>query len=424
MLNKVDFSQAETMRLGAKGIAPTFWEQPVAKLAHSGIPALGGHFPTPLAVLKASSLENNLIKMAQFTAHNGLLLAPHGKTTLCLELFHRQIAAGAWGMTVASPSQASLSHAAGINRLIIANQVVDPCGLEIIADLQAGDPGLQLYFLVDSTEGAVLADQAFAKRGITANVLIEMGMPGGRCGCRSLAEVLDVARAIADLPNVNLCGIEGFEGLVFRSEPEPVQQFLFEMGRCFEALESEGLLAPIGPLLLTAGGSAYFDLATRLLRSVEHPRLIKVLRSGCYVSHDDGVYDEQLTRAVARDATCGIPDLRPALEVWATVLSRPEPGLAIINAGKRDLGCDVDYPFVRRHYRPSTMALPRSIAGAELFQMSDQHGFVRLPEEADVAVGDVFGLGVSHPCTTFDKWPVLLEVDDSYRVLGAIRSYF
>jgi D-serine dehydratase len=177
-------------------------------------------------------------------------------------------------------------------------------------------------------------------------------------------------------------------------------------------------------LLLTAGGSAYFDLAARLLRAVEHPRLLKVLRSGCYVSHDHGVYDEQLVRAVARDATCGLPDLRPALEVWASVLSRPEPGLAIINAGKRDLGCDVDYPFVRQHYRAATMPAPVALAGAELFQMSDQHGFVRLPEGADVAVGDLLGLGVSHPCTTFDKWPVLLEVDDGYRVAGAIRSYF
>jgi D-serine deaminase-like pyridoxal phosphate-dependent protein len=130
-----------------------------------------------------------------------------------------------------------------------------------------------------------------------------------------------------------------------------------------------------------------------------------------------------------RDDLDGLHDqLRPALEVWSVVLSRPEPGLAILGMGKRDASYDVELPIPLVHHRPGAGA-PRALpTGCKIIKMNDQHAYLQLPEGdplgGQLAVGDIVGCGISHPCTTFDKWPVVLLVDDDYTVRQAINTFF
>jgi len=121
------------------------------------------------------------------------------------------------------------------------------------------------------------------------------------------------------------------------------------------------------------------------------------------------------------------PGLRPALEVWSRAQSCPEPGLAILTMGKRDASFDLEMPIVRKRYRPGIDTAPQPAPATwKIANMNDQHAYLRFAADDDAApqVGDLVGCGISHPCTTFDKWRALFTVDDDYRVTGAIRTFF
>jgi D-serine dehydratase len=151
-----------------------------------------------------------------------------------------------------------------------------------------------------------------------------------------------------------------------------------------------------------------------------------ILRSGCYLTSDHGSYHRLLGELDARAAVTD--GLRPALEVWSMVQSRPEPGLAILGMGKRDASYDIDLPIPLLAHRPGAgvpAALPDT---CRIVKMNDQHAYLQLPVGDPVcdalAVGDLVGCGISHPCTTFDKWPLLLAVDDSYDVRYGVNTFF
>jgi D-serine dehydratase len=117
--------------------------------------------------------------------------------------------------------------------------------------------------------------------------------------------------------------------------------------------------------------------------------------------------------------------LQPALQLCAYLQSLPEPGLGIAGFGKRDASHDVHLPTPLWWFRPGLHTAPQPLPGAlAVTAMNDQHAYLRLPPEHELQVGDVLGFGISHPCTTFDKWSVLYEVDDGYNVVGAVKTYF
>jgi D-serine dehydratase len=107
------------------------------------------------------------------------------------------------------------------------------------------------------------------------------------------------------------------------------------------------------------------------------------------------------------------------------VLSRPEPGLAFLDFGKRDAAHDIDLPKPILWARPGLHARPQvTPPGWRIDTLYDQHARLVIAPETDLAVGDLVGCGISHPCTTFDKWQLLWVVDDDYRVLEGIRTFF
>jgi D-serine deaminase-like pyridoxal phosphate-dependent protein len=138
--------------------------------------------------------------------------------------------------------------------------------------------------------------------------------------------------------------------------------------------------------------------------------------------HDHGIYAETSPLAGAGEAG---ERLVAALEVWAEVLSVPEPGLAIVGLGKRDVSFDLGLPVPVRIARAGSLVVEQFCDGA-VSRLDDQHGYLQLGTGpgAEVAVGDRIGFGISHPCTAFDRWRTILLVDDDYVVRGRIRTYF
>ena len=246
--------------------------------------------------------------------------------------------------------------------------------------------------------------------GGRARVLVELGYAGGRTGCRTVADAEAVARAAAAVPGVEVAGVAGFEGML--ADVSEVATFMASMA------QAAARIAPLCPypVILSAGGSAYFDVVVDVLAPAARAHGGRVvLRSGAVITHDDGTY--RATTPVTRVPEEG--SLTAALEVWAQVLSTPEPGLAILGAGKRDVPYDIGLP-VPLSVRGADGA-SRPLDGSTVDKLNDQHAYLR---GAQVLPGELVRLGVSHPCTAFDKWRTIPVVDDAYRVVDVLHTFF
>jgi D-serine dehydratase len=396
---------------------------------------LHGDTSYPVAVLKESALLHNLDWMRRFCAQYGALLAPHGKTTMSPQLFGAQLANGAWGMTLATAAQVQVAYRYGVRRVLLANQLVAPADIHAMLTLMRDDPAFEFLALVDSAEGVQRLSRAAVAAGLQRPLplLVELGLPGKRAGCRTPEEVMAVARLVARAPGLQLAGIEGYEGLLQshdRAASETaVKAFVAQLAALLRQADGEQLFGG-AQILISAGGSAYFDLVAHGFRGLDglSRPVLPVLRSGCYLTNDHGSY-QQLTQDV-KEREHGKDGLQPALEVWSMVLSRPEPTLAILSMGKRDASYDIELPIALHTHRPQGGSEePASLPpGCRIEKMNDQHAYLRLPEGDPLCqalqVGDLVGCGISHPCTTFDKWPLLLVVDDAYTVRYAINTFF
>jgi D-serine deaminase-like pyridoxal phosphate-dependent protein len=380
---------------------------PIDEGAPEGRSPLAGGWAYPVALLSERALRHNVELMARYCREHGALLAPHVKTTMAPRIVEAQLAAGAWGATVAHVGQARALREAGVDRFVIANEVITAGELAWVA---AADGRALMY--VDSVEGVRAADRA-ARRDAPVAVLLEVGYAGGRTGCRTREEALAVAREAAAARGLRLAGVAAFEGLI--GDLAEVDAFLREVAAVAEAVR--GLLGP--EPLVSAGGSAYFDRVVAVLGPVAERlggRLI--LRSGCYVTHDHGVYER--TGPGSRGALGGA--FEPALEVWAPVLSRPEAGRAVVGAGKRDLAYDMGLPVALPELVREGERIP--LAPGRVAELNDQHAHLEIDERADVRPGDLLGFGISHPCALFDRWRHLALVDSDRRVLEMIATLF
>ncbi|MDQ7727345.1 amino acid deaminase [Halomonas sp. SpR8] len=377
----------------------------------------------PAAVIHEGALEHNLAWMQRFAEAHGARLAPHGKTTMTPALFHRQLQAGAWGITLATAPQCRAAFANGVTRLLMANQLVGQANMAIIASLL--EQGATFYCMVDSQENVRQLGRFFAERGLGLSVLIEVGVGGGRCGCRTQQQIVSLAEAISNEPALSLAGLEGYEGVVHGDDPEAgIRAYAKYLVEVAVELEAAGRFSQPNPIV-TASGSAWYDVIAEAFDGAPlQGRFTPVLRPGCYVVHDHGLYREAQSAVLNRR-----PDLQqglePALEVFAQVQSLPEPGLAIVALGKRDIGHDQLPMALRRFREAGEISQPLSVAGWEVTKIMDQHTFVRLPNEAqDIEVGDIIAFGASHPCLTFDKWRQLLLVDSDLNVKERLATYF
>ncbi len=393
---------------------------------------LEGDTPMPAAVLRQSAIEHNLQWMRRFTELTGMRLCPHGKTSMSPQLFDLQLAAGAWGITAATISHLHVYRRFGVQRILLANQLVDPQGIRFVLSELARDSGFDFYCLVDSLATVEILRSAVADLGgrCRIQVLVEVGQAGGRTGARTVEDAMAVAAAVhAASAQLSLRGVEGFEGVLEAATPaltmSRIDRMLDDMAEVASRCDALGFFED-GPIVLSAGGSQFLDLPPSLAKRMASEReLLLVLRSGCYITHDSSWFTEYakaIEHRMPEVATLG-PGLRAAIEVWAMVQSVPEPGLAIVAMGKRDCSFDVHLPTPLAWHR-SGEARPSALAGHRVLRLNDQHAYLEMPAGSPLKVGDRVGFGIAHPCTTFDRWPVMMMIDDDYRVVDAIRTFF
>ncbi|MEV5348139.1 amino acid deaminase [Streptomyces achromogenes] len=409
-----------------KGLPPDAYGLTVAELAaqrrnlfHDG-DRDGGGFTTPVLALSAERLAHNLALMETYTARHGLAFAPHGKTSMAPQLFQRQIEHGAWGITLAVPHQVRVARAFGVPRIFLANELVDAPALRWIAAELAADPDFRLVTYVDSVRGVELMDAALAGAARPVDVVIELGAgDGARTGVRTEAEAGKVAAAVAAVPTLRLVGVAGYEGEVPKADPERVRSYLRRLVALAAALDGAGRFGEADEIVVSAGGSAWFDAVADVFAGIpglSRP-VLKLLRSGAYVSHDDGHY----RRLTPFGRVPGEGALEPAFRLWAQVVSRPTAEQAFANAGKRDAAYDLDLPTAQVVRRGGE---ERPAAGITVTGLSDQHTWLRTDPEADVEVGDWIGFGLSHPCTSFDKWQLIPVAEADGTVVDYIRTFF
>lgn len=377
----------------------------------------------PALVLRGEALRHNVTLHARWCKAAGVSQAPHAKTHLSPEIVRLQLESGAWGITAATVHQARFLAEIGVRHIILAHQVADAANVRALVRLAEQRPEVTVMPLVDSVAGARLLDahlrRAHASRPLP--VLAELGIAGGRTGARSLDTLEAVARAVHDSELLTLVGVEGFEGIlpVGRSAEHiaRVDAYLARLADAVAVLDRLGLFDAADEILLTAGGSVFPDRVALMPRPSLSRSLRVVVRSGGTVTHDHG--PDAAYVPLAPEAGHPLGGLRPALELWAAVVSTPEPGLALAAFGKRDAPYDSHLPVVLEVRRDGC---PVDAEGVEVERMNDQHGFLR--HDGQLEVGDVLRLGPSHPCTAFDKWPLVPVVDDRDMVVGAVTTWF
>jgi D-serine deaminase-like pyridoxal phosphate-dependent protein len=413
-----------------KALPPVFWGRTVAEVL-AGRPRLS-QLPTPLMTLSAPGLRHNVDTLATWCTRHGVELAPHGKTTMAPALWAMQLDSGSWAITLANAFQLGVARAYGVQRVLIANAVISPLQLRWIADELAADPEFEVMVWADSVRTVELMEEARAAYvGPDArplDVMVEVGGIGGRTGARDLETALAVGEAIVDAQTLRLVGVAGYEGAighgVEEADLEEVRAYLRELAAVHHRLRPlyDADVVPI----VSAGGSQYFEQVAKVLAAEAGEGARVVLRSGAYISHDDGLY-RRVSPLGEHPRTDG-EQLVPAMHGWMRITSQPEPGLAIFDAGRRDFPFDQDWPEPQL-IRPRSAGAPiLPAAGMKVSKLNDQHGFLHFDESVPVVIGDELRVGLSHPCTAFDKWGLIPVVDDPDAddpvVVDLVRTFF
>ncbi|AFR31077.1 putative amino acid aldolase or racemase [Arthrobacter sp. Rue61a] len=369
---------------------------------------------TPLLTLDAGALRANADRLAHWCAEHGVLLAPHGKTTMSPQLWTEQLNRGAWGITLANFAQLRVAREFGVRNLQLANSLTDPHAIQWVAS-QPADTTILSW--IDSPGTVDVINRTLAGSDAVLDVLVELGAHGGRTGARSVEAAVEIARAISASPNLRLVGVSGYEGSLAHTADDAglaaVRGYLARIGLLHEQLLAEGLYGT-DSVFLTAGGSAYFDDVVTVLSPYiradpeDGPNVDLMIRSGAYIIHDDGFY-----RGISPFSREGNQPFTAGMHGWARVVSQTEPGLAILDAGKRDLPFDEGLPEPQ-FIGPVLGEAMQPLLGAQITSVNDQHSFMSYDANTTtVNPGDVVRLGLSHPCTAFDKWTVIPVLADS-----------
>ena len=356
--------------------------------------------PFPAAVIRLSALNNNLEWMERYAAEHGVLLAPHGKTTMAPQLFDLQLKHGAWGITVATVHQLRVCRRFGIERVFLANQLIGRQDIRYVREELSRDPDFEFFCLVDSIEGvgAPPARLTHPIPAIPINVLVEVGIPGGRCGCRTLEEAVAVVDAAVQSASVSLRGIECYEGIAAShrtvEDTNRIDAFFDLFGLVYDYCLAHHRFDPKESHHIERRRFGVFrHRRTRAWASGRRrharPAAKRVLSHARF-----GV----LPPTGGDNSTCAAPNMA----TWISACSRRwrcgarsspfrKTGLAIVNVGKTG--------HLSRH-RPALRSIPLCDrawmrAPVELGDdwtvnaLNDQHAYLGVPADADVAVGDL-----------------------------------
>ncbi len=404
----------------------------LTQLKESGWNLLAEDVSFPIAVLDEKALIKNAKWMQDFSEHSNVKLAPHGKTSMSPELFKLQIAQGSWGVTLATVPQVINAYQSGINRIILANQLIGKYHFKLIADLiEIGD--IEFYCFVDSLENAIALDNYFSSRQVSLNILIELGVEGGRCGWRDTKNIMPLVNILTKSDSLQLCGLSFYEGVIHGDDAyNKVCSFINDVKVLAEDLYDKKAFSTEN-IIITGAGSAWYDVVAKELASIntaentaEKFTFTIIIRPGCYLIHDTGIYQDAQDSIVERSQlACDISgDLTSSLELWAYVHSIPELGFAIVGLGKRDVAFDAGLPTPEYIYHPGEDEPTKVDNDYAVIKIMDQHCMMKVSHKTTLKAGDIVIFSSSHPCLTFDKWRNVSVRNEHFIIDKTIETFF
>lgn len=398
------------------------------KLENSGWNIFEEEVSFPVAVVDQKALESNLAWMSEFATNSNVKLAPHGKTTMCPDLFKMQIKQGAWAISLATVPQVMAAINAGIQRVILANQLVGKYHFQLISNaIKTSD--IEFYCFVDSVENANSLGAHFSSENVNLNIIIEAGVSQGRCGLRDLQKIKDLIFVCKKYTALNICGLGFYEGVITGSNAEgDIESFITHIVKTAIELNDEQLFDIEKPII-TGAGSAWYDVVSSVLTKHAHAeQFTNIIRPGCYLIHDTGIYEDAQNKVLSRNGlACDVSgSLESSLSIWAYVISKPESGMAIIGMGKRDVAFDAGLPTPEAFYSIKNKTYQTPCSSLKVTKIMDQHCMLEGSEEAfdNISVGDLIRFSTSHPCLTFDKWKEIGIVENGCTITGTIKTYF
>lgn len=400
----------------------------LTKLNNSGWNLLAEEVSFPIAVINQKHLLNNARWMQDFSEKASVKLAPHGKTSMAPELFKLQLEHGCWGISLATVPQVINAVEHGVERIILANQLIGAYHMNLIADLLISTE-LEFYCFVDSIENVHALGKFFSNLPVSLNILIEIGVAEGRCGWRDQQNMTPLLDAIEQYPQLRLCGISFYEGVIHGSDAAAeVITFVNSVCALVGELHSQNKFDS-NQVIITGAGSAWYDLVAQELvsnKALIGVNCLPIIRPGCYLIHDKGIYQSAQNDITSRSQlACDISgELISNLELWAYVHSVPESGLAIIGLGKRDVAFDAGLPIPEYVYRPGTNAPIAIEGGSKVIKIMDQHCMLNFDNKTSLKPGDLVSFATSHPCLTMDKWRRIGLIDSNFIVKQSIETFF
>lgn len=392
-----------------------------------------GEVTLPALTVSLPVYRHNRDRFISLIKAYGAEIAPHAKTPMCPEIALDLIEAGATGATAADLQQARELLAAGVRRVLIANQIGGRSSAGRLRALVDDFVDADISCFVDSAEAASALVAAFeGGRARSLSVLIEVGL--GRTGARSLEKALQALDVLLTQPSLTIAGVGTYEGAVTGATPAELDA---NMHSLFELVKDTHIhlrkVFTSAPLIISAGGSVHFDRVIHALGPVARAdgNATLLLRSGAVFFADHGVYkrgfaalDERGLLELEGSPFAATSTFVPAMRIWAQIISVPEQGLAIVGMGMRDVSFDQDLPVCLALHRDGKVVDADLGRRAEVFKLNDQHAFVRMAGDLSPKIGDVVELGISHPCTCFDRWRFFYGTDQEGRIDRLFHTFF
>lgn len=304
---------------------------------------------TPALILDLDAFEGNVARMAEAVRGRPVRLRPHAKSHKCAEIALRQIAAGAVGVCCQKVSEAEALVAGGVGDVLIANQVV---GAGKLARLAALARRARLAVCVDAAQNVLDLDAAAARAGVRLAVLVEINVGADRCGVEAGAPALALARDIVAGRNLRFAGLQAYHGGA--QHLRSVAERSNAIGRAVELVQRTRALIVtdgIACATVTGAGTGSFPLE---------------LASGAYDEVQPGSYIFMDADYNRNEYDASWPRFEQSLFVWTTVMSRPAPSRAVVDAGLKASSVD------------SGMPQPWGLPGVEYVKASDEHGVLAL----------------------------------------------
>lgn len=361
--------------------------------------------PTPSALIDEQKMSRNIERMQRRIAELGARFRPHVKTSKCLEVARRQLAAGAQGITVSTLKEAELFFAAGIDDILYA-VCLAPHKIQQAASLI--DKGCKLTVVVDSVAAASAVATQGTQMGKKFRTMIEIDTDGHRSGVQPQGNELLAIAAILAEGGAELAGVMTHAGSSYEYDTVEALQKIAEQERqlcvlAAERLRKEGYACPEVSI-----GSTPTALSARSLEGVTE------VRAGVYVFFD---------LVMANVGVCQIGDI--ALSVLTTVIGhQPEKGWAIVDAGWMAMSRDRGTQKQKRDFAYGAVCdtSGQLIPGVMLTSANQEHGILSTDEHSaaqDITkrfpIGTQLRILPNHACATGAQFP-------EYRVISPSGS--